>query len=697
MVYSYTNLPRQGGKRVSDEDINETITALQEQATARGVSLSIPSTVSEGTEPLASVINSLREATRSLVRYGNNLYAPFLYRPFPRQDGLLSHYDMASYIYECIPTFENAVNCSAAGAQLQKTGSNNAWDAYARSVECGQAGSFLVSFSPCQISTCAVALGTASQESDLTAPHYQLRLAANGTATVYEDNVSTEATIAYESGDIFRIEASDSRVRYYHQSPLTLSGTLLHSSDICYSLGEDARGLFYLNTVGMTLDQIRVQSGVSGSIRYIEDRLSINRLYVSGSPQMGVEGQLGQCIEIDGEQRLDFAVPISSAPLSISLRHQFVAHSDYQVIIGARDTFKDFLVAKKVDGVYYLGTRDGEELSTFEIKDGFWYHLVATQEEDTFRLFVDSNLLFTTEVPLLANNPIFSIGGNEEGNNGYGKYDDIRIYQKALSIPEVVAIGQVTSDQLTASFEAIVAETTKIRARHLEEVRQVVDDAAARTGCNHSCAGSCGVGCDTVVCRSECGSNCASQCSETSCTITCSSKCITSCVNGYCGYGCASSCRTTCVSGCSGDERGDPRWSSYCLDTCIGGCDGLCGYTCTGHCDTGCYVGCGEVCSGGECGTSCSGTCFGATCTNPCFATCNIGCGVSCTGSSCRTDCQGTCELNCYNSCMEACASSCSESARIGTPAHCVNSCTSTCIASCDTVCKGTESGIAWE
>lgn len=679
MVYSYTNLPRQGGKRVSDEDINETISALQEQASARGVSISIPSTVSEETEPLASVINSLREATRSLVRYGNNLYAPFLYRPFPRQDGLLSHYDMASYIYECIPTFENAVNCSAAGAQLQKTGSNNAWDAYARSVECGQAGSFLVSFSPCQISTCAVALGTASQESDLAAPHYQLRLAANGTATVYEDNVSTEATIAYESGDIFRIEASDSRVRYYHQSPLTLSGTLLHSSDICYSLGEDARGLFYLNTVGMTLDQIRVQSGVSGSIRYIEDRLSINRLYVSGSPQMGVEGQLGQCIEIDGEQRLDFAVPISSAPLSISLRHQFVAHSDYQVIIGARDTFKDFLVAKKVDGVYYLGTRDGEALSTFEIKDGFWYHLVATQEETTFRLFVDGNLLFTTEVPLLANNPIFSIGGNEEGNNGYGKYDDIRIYQKALSIPEVVAIGQVTSDQLTASFEAIVAETTKIRARHLEEVRQVVDDAAEKTGCNRSCAGSCGMSCDSITCRGECSDNCASACQAEYCSVSCMDTCGTACTASCGSGGCTGGC-ISCVGGCS-------------VGTCTTGCNG------GNQFNTNTYLNCGSACVQNclSCVGTCNVLCMTSSCIGDCSAYCGSGCGSSCTGNSCRTDCQGTCEANCYASCMDACASSCSESARIGAPAHCVGNCTSTCVVSCDTVCKGTESGIAWE
>ena len=162
-----------------------------------------------------------------------------------------------------------------------------------------------------------------------------------------------------------------------------------------------------------------------------------------------------------------------------------------------------------------------------------------------------------------------------------------------------------------------------IRACHLEQVRQVIDDARNNARCV-DCLTSCSIAC-SIACYSSCGS--------WSCSNSCSGGCITSC-SASCGA--SGNCSGICTGGCS--------------NTVYFWCSG-CGTGCSGH---GCAAGCSSGCRG------CSGSCY-ASCSNDCNTTCSVTCG--------NASCNNTCSKSCYNSCDVSCYSLCSGSNRMGTDA----------------------------
>ncbi|MDR1452723.1 MAG: hypothetical protein LBJ25_01930, partial [Candidatus Margulisbacteria bacterium] len=84
--------------------------------------------------------------------------------------------------------------------------------------------------------------------------------------------------------------------------------------------------------------------------------------------------------------------------------------------------------------------------------------------------------------------------------------------------------------------ENITALATRLRARHLEEIRQVIDDALN----NARCVGGC-----TSVCGRGCGNDCVADCTAGCGAATCSSSCGVACAT-TCGDGCKDVCGVAC-------------------------------------------------------------------------------------------------------------------------------------------------------
>lgn len=178
------------------------------------------------------------------------------------------------------------------------------------------------------------------------------------------------------------------------------------------------------------------------------------------------------------------------------------------------------------------------------------------------------------------------------------------------------------SNQYPSWIDPSLSKTINIRACHLEQVRQIVDDSRN----NARCASSC---------NNDCSRACSSACYSV-CTTTCGGNCYYSC-----GGVCTGKCSSGCVSGCFSDCNNCVNWCG-CYGSCKGSCDSGCG--------GGCTSGCGAACSGQSCVASCSVNCYSASCS-----------------SSCSTDCNTGCAASCYTACNISCLSGCSYSARQGT------------------------------
>ena len=127
--------------------------------------------------------------------------------------------------------------------------------------------------------------------------------------------------------------------------------------------------------------------------------------------------------------------------------------------------------------------------------------------------------------------------------------------------------------------EEITALVTRLKARHLEEVRQAIDDAlnnARCSGCSSECGQNCGNGC-VAVCRVTCGDACSGGCS-TACHQGCGNTCGGGCTDACAGH-CGSGCTATCGGG------GSSCGKSACENACSASCSGDCAARCTGTCD----------------------------------------------------------------------------------------------------------------
>jgi len=221
--------------------------------------------------------------------------------------------------------------------------------------------------------------------------------------------------------------------------------------------------------------------------------------------------------------------------------------------------------------------------------------------------------------------------------------------------------------------EGVTAMVTKLKGRHLEEIRQVVDDALNHARCTGGCTSACGRGCGSgcfAICQTRCGNDCKGGCGL-DCAGGCGTGCLGGCT-GTCGFGCTDGCHSGCRDACNKQCRGcsgtcDGGGYAHCIaiaqciwNTCTSGCgtgcqgcrgcDGGCGSGCQGDCGTGCTGGCGTGCAGG-CRSSCSATCGNADCTVSCASNCTHTCYINC-----DTDCRNSCYDGCISSCFNGCA-----------------------------------------
>lgn len=83
----------------------------------------------------------------------------------------------------------------------------------------------------------------------------------------------------------------------------------------------------------------------------------------------------------------------------------------------------------------------GNDVSSGQVADGKWHHLVATYANSTISIYVDGVLRGSGVVPISTGFSTAKIGvGVEGGNNFSGQLDDIRIYRRALSASEVAGL-----------------------------------------------------------------------------------------------------------------------------------------------------------------------------------------------------------------------------------------------------------------
>lgn len=200
--------------------------------------------------------------------------------------------------------------------------------------------------------------------------------------------------------------------------------------------------------------------------------------------------------------------------------------------------------------------------------------------------------------------------------NGEIKYQHMNTLRSAAE--GLVKYGSTTTPNWT---DNILTDASTIRACHMEEVRQVIDDRRNNARCS-GCSTACYRGC-SVACYSTCDYSCADNCSY---------ACVRAC-SGTCGGGCSN-----CCTGCNKHCRGGYTTTNCNSFPCQSNCTGYCVTGCSSQCYTGCVNGCYSSCAA-NCSTSCSGDCntnCNTSCGGSCYSSCNVSCLSGCANSSRR-------------------------------------------------------------
>jgi hypothetical protein len=178
----------------------------------------------------------------------------------------------------------------------------------------------------------------------------------------------------------------------------------------------------------------------------------------------------------------------------------------------------------------------------------------------------------------------------------------------------------------------ILALSSLVKAAHLKEIRQVIQDSHDGANCyGNDCTSSCG-----LACTSACRDNCSGYCASTNCAHSCDTNCVNA--------GCQATCNGYCVGACA-------------RSSCASNCSSNCGASdCYADCQLTCYVACAKACL-----TTCKNDCL-ISCEHACVSD---ACVHNCT-SACFTNCNNQCVGNCKGSCYLSCESGCSNSSRLG-------------------------------
>lgn len=329
--------------------------------------------------------------------------------------------------------------------------------------------------------------------------------------------------------------------------------------------------------------------------------------------------------------------------------------------------------------------------------DGTWITLAAGQTNDGLYHwqsypFVNNNeylwyrlsglTMWTGSQWLMMMTGIEWIGNPPLATSAPTQYDPItRDPYASLQADAVALVNYQGSMQI--ALTGGLTQYQNILARHLEEVRQMVDDsdnnarcalsicsATCGLDCSAACTTGCGLGCswgcNDANCDGACDTGCTGSC-RTGCSGDCQANCAISCQGGGCGGTCLGKCGSGCGTSCSGDCRNNYVCAGDCQGSCTGGCGHGCSGNCSGSCTGGCAGGCSSTCAG-TCGEGCNVGCW-VECSSTCGDNvCAANCGISCAQNACYATCQSGCLWNCYNTCNTGCGNTgCTTTARIAT------------------------------
>jgi hypothetical protein len=89
---------------------------------------------------------------------------------------------------------------------------------------------------------------------------------------------------------------------------------------------------------------------------------------------------------------------------------------------------------------------EGNDVRSGQVADSDWRHLVATYGNGTLRIYVDGVLRGSSAIPINTGSGQVRVGvGVEAGNYFSGSLDDVRIYNRALSVDEVSELYRTES------------------------------------------------------------------------------------------------------------------------------------------------------------------------------------------------------------------------------------------------------------
>lgn len=650
MAYTYTQKPRDGGKVVTAVDASETRANYITEATAKQSAIisgttSIAATASRYEIPVnpaqdSSALKNWIIKTR-LATYCLSMYAGYgLFQWQERIKGLVSRYTFSNYRYKKDVTFASVVNCTTGTAHGQTIVKNNAtaaWDSGAISSESGALGvPFMVEFTPDDSVSSSRMMGIGQGNTDESAADidWAFHLNSDGYPYIYENGtlIGNVTQTSYSSTTRFRISIdADNIVTYYVDELLKYTSLVLRTSTgtMDCSIYTDASGFWNVKVTGTSSDALDV----------VVDETGYNDIFIVGTQTVDTGGHAGNGLKFNAAT--DYAIfkyivslSYSSQTISYSFWYKYTPSASYNMLLYGDVYDCAVRVSDNVIGCYDTSFR----ASSLALTSGNTYHIVVTRFGSAIKIYVDNSLVLNTSVTQPTSN-LRRIGDGSSG--ALGTFDDFCVFNETLDATDVANLYADGISTVTLRYAAI------IKARHLEELRQVIDDSKESMRCYATCSASCGKVCTYA---------CTSSCSE-----TCSAGCLTSWCN-------TSGCTSSCVSGCS----------VGCGASCSGGCDG--GYTfanssCPNNCSSGCYG-------------SCSGTYCDSVCSEKCVTTCGIYCGNSCS-SSCYSTCVSTCQFNCWTACTSSCTTSCSTTARLGISPSCTASaCVGSCVSSCSDICQ---------
>lgn len=184
---------------------------------------------------------------------------------------------------------------------------------------------------------------------------------------------------------------------------------------------------------------------------------SVNVLNAINKGAAPVEGKVGKALEFDGKSvlQIDYQTILDCFPKGISvtawIKKDSASHwntivsreigSGWSEYFGLAVHQNNALFSVDPDGKNYQNVKANEL-----IPPGVWVHLAGTFDNETYKLYINGKLIksgvcksalhFNDQNPLL-------IGGNSNNQNQSlvdcfkGTIDEVRIYKRALSLPEI--------------------------------------------------------------------------------------------------------------------------------------------------------------------------------------------------------------------------------------------------------------------